>query len=387
MEVPPILLDELGFEHFGIQRMVEPERTVADGHERAGAPRPPAAGSEPGRDPRPRPPRARRRASAGHRPRAPWQVAASPTTAGTRTAAPPSGDRPGTASGAARDSAERPATMSRVKYGLPRAWLMHVVHERLVRGSPEQQLQLRRRPGPVERPERELGRARQAADVRQPALQRMPQPDLARPEGRDDGEPARRRSCDHVHDRIQRRAVGPLQVVDHQHDGPLRAPPIQPGVEPRARTRPPSRVTSGKSSARLGDSRAAPTGSAGTGSTSRSAAGRRRTAPSTTHRGRHRPGPRGRSCRRRDRRRSRPSAPSPAAESTEEAADDGRAHRLGPPRPARVRLRRPRHQSGTRPPEIRGFERELRRGTRFGAGRGIRPWTASRPIDRREEPS
>ena len=37
MEVPPILLDELRFEHFGIQRMVEPERAVADGHERAGA--------------------------------------------------------------------------------------------------------------------------------------------------------------------------------------------------------------------------------------------------------------------------------------------------------------------------------------------------------------
>ena len=109
---------------------------------------------------------------------------------------------------------------------------IHVVHERLVRRSPEQQLQLSRRPRSVQRPEREFGRAGQASDVRQPTLERMPQPDLARPEGRDDGEPAGRRSCDHVHDRVQRRAVGPLQVVDHQHDRPLRAPPIQPGVEP-----------------------------------------------------------------------------------------------------------------------------------------------------------
>ena len=37
MEVPPIPLDQLGFEHFGIQRMVEPECAVVDdGHERAG---------------------------------------------------------------------------------------------------------------------------------------------------------------------------------------------------------------------------------------------------------------------------------------------------------------------------------------------------------------
>ena len=36
MEVLPVLLPELGLEHLGTQRVVEPEGAVADGHERAG---------------------------------------------------------------------------------------------------------------------------------------------------------------------------------------------------------------------------------------------------------------------------------------------------------------------------------------------------------------
>ncbi len=55
--------------------------------------------------------------------------------------------------GAPRASADSPATMSLVKYGLPRVWPMDVVHERLVRGPPELRFDLRHRPVPVERPE------------------------------------------------------------------------------------------------------------------------------------------------------------------------------------------------------------------------------------------
>ena len=263
---------------------------------------------------------------------------------------------------------------------------MHVVHERLVRRSPEQQLQLRRRPRPVERPEREFGRAGQAADVRQPALERMPQPDLARPEGRDDGEPARRRSCDHVHDRIQRRAIGPLQVVDHQHDGLLRDI-CRSSQASNPRTNSPFfALTSGKSStASATRVQRRPDGQ----EWDRHRCQRRQVPDSTVD-------DPSRSAHARATRAVLPTPGSPAMTTVcavarrrvaEDTADDGPADRLGPPRPARVRLRRPRHQSGTRPPEIRGIERELRRGTRFGAGRGIRPWTRPNPNDRRENGS
>ena len=67
---------------------------------------------------------------------------------------------------------------------------MHVVHERLVRGTPEKQVQLGGRAITVERAERELGGSWQAPDVRQPALKRVPQPELARPKRRDDRQPA-----------------------------------------------------------------------------------------------------------------------------------------------------------------------------------------------------
>ena len=135
-------------------------------------PQRPATRSEPGRDTCRQPPRARLPAKAGRPPRAPWQVAAQPTTVGTRTAARQA-EVVGKASGAVRASVERPATISRLSMGC-RVLCVRVVHERLVRGTPEKRGQLRGRAITVERAERELGGSWHPPDVRQPALKRMP---------------------------------------------------------------------------------------------------------------------------------------------------------------------------------------------------------------------
>ena len=109
-----------------------------------------------------------------------------------------------------------------------------------------------------------------------------------------------RRSRDHVHDRVQRRAVGPLQVVDHQHDGPLRAAPIEPGVEPAA-TNSPSFAVDLEDACRPASAMPRSADRIGRNGIDIEVSGRH--APDSTvddaDRGRRRPGPRARSCRRR----------------------------------------------------------------------------------------
>jgi hypothetical protein len=108
---------------------------------------------------------------------------------------------------------------------------VHVVHERLSRGTPEQVGELLGGRRPVQAVERDLGEAGQAARLGEPAVQGVTVGDLAGPQGQYDGEPPPGRQGDRVQQHVERALVGPLQVVHHQEDRPRAARLLQPRVE------------------------------------------------------------------------------------------------------------------------------------------------------------
>ena len=107
-----------------------------------------------------------------------------------------------------------------------------VVHQRLVRDPTEERLDLHHRAVPIEGAEVEFGDPRQAPDIRKPALQRMIQRHLSCAKRCDDGQATVRRTGDDVHERVERAAVRPLQIVDDENHRFLCATLVEPRIEP-----------------------------------------------------------------------------------------------------------------------------------------------------------
>ena len=73
--------------------------------------------------------------------------------------------------------------------------------------------------------------AREAPDVGEPSTERMLVADLSAANGADDRETAVDRTGDEVHQHVERALVGPVQIVDEEHDQAIAAEFIEPGVE------------------------------------------------------------------------------------------------------------------------------------------------------------